>query len=107
MTLDKTVYEGLYLVVSVRARCEKGSWVRIWGSGGFWTVFVLDTEDQNGIWLPVRQNDLLVKRKAKNKPPYGRSDFRHRTTLSVRCDGRPLCTVEISLFLLVAECRLL
>lgn len=68
MTLDKKVYEGIYLVVSVRTRCEKGSWVRIWGSGGFWTVFVSDTEDQNGIWLPVGKNDLLVNVKLRASP---------------------------------------
>ena len=68
MTFDNKVYEGIYLVVSVRKRCVKGSWVRIWGSGGFWTVFVSDSEDQNGIWLPIGENDLLINVKLRTSP---------------------------------------
>lgn len=68
MTFNQKVYEGIYLVVSVNKRCAKGSWVRIWGSGGFWTVFVSDSEDQYGIWLPVGKNDLLVDVKLSSSP---------------------------------------
>ncbi|WP_346799449.1 hypothetical protein R5M92_16095 (plasmid) [Halomonas sp. Bachu 37] len=68
MTLDQRYYEGIYLVVAHRKRCERGSWVRIWGSGGFWTVFVSDTEDANGIWLPCRPNDLLVNVRLRASP---------------------------------------
>lgn len=60
MMPDTKIYEGIYLVVSVRQHGDKGKWIRIWGSGGFWTVFISDTESLTRLLIPILENDLLT-----------------------------------------------
>lgn len=57
MMSNTEIYAGIYLVVSVQQHVEGGKWIKIWGSGGFWTVFIRDS--LSNILTPILENDLL------------------------------------------------
>lgn len=73
MMPDTKIYGGIYLVVSVQQHVENGRWILIWGSGGFWTIFIRDNIDN--ILEPIIENDLLEVEKLRPSPQPNAADF--------------------------------
>lgn len=54
---------GSYVITSVLETHHQGSWVNLWGSGGFWKVFI--THEAN---RPAQPEDVLLNVKLRESP---------------------------------------
>jgi len=54
---------GSYVITSVLETNHQGSWVNLWGSGGFWKVFITHEKSR-----PAQPEDVLLKVKLRESP---------------------------------------
>lgn len=54
---------GSYVITSVMGANHQGSWVKLWGSGGFWTVFITHEDNR-----PAQREDVLLNVKLRGSP---------------------------------------
>lgn len=54
---------GSYVISSVMEINHQGSWIRIWGDGGFWKVFITHSENR-----PTQLGDTLLNVKLRESP---------------------------------------
>lgn len=58
-------HHGSYVITSVMEINHQGSWVKLWGEGGFWTVFITHEDNR-----PAQREDVLLNVKLRESPVY-------------------------------------
>jgi len=54
---------GIYVITSVLETNHQGSWVNLWGAGGFWKVFITHEKKR-----PTQREDVLFNVKLRASP---------------------------------------